>query len=219
MIDPKNHGASPPPPVDEAEPAAGSPAPEGASRGDPVRPAAPSATPSQGDATDRRGALRTLVLVGSAAYTGALVVPAARFLAGTAAGGGAAGGRWVRVARLADLAPGTPRRLAVIGDRRDAFTVSKREVLGSVWLVREGEDVRALSATCPHLGCSIDLGGDGKSFACPCHTSRFALSGAVESGPSPRGMDALAARVVDGFVEVDFRRYREGVPDRQEVGG
>jgi Rieske Fe-S protein len=65
----------------------------------------------------------------------------------------------------------------------------------------------------------VDLVEDKKSFSCPCHTSRFALSGAAESGPSPRAMDALETRVQDGWVEVDFRRFRQGIAEREEVSG
>lgn len=167
----------------------------------------------------RRGALRALVAIGSLAYAGALAVPAVQFVTGpaTSAGGGGKA-RWVRVGRLEDLPQGEPRRMQVIGDERDAFTLVKDELLGSVWLLREGDKVRAMSATCPHLGCAIDVGADKKSFGCPCHASRFALTGATEAGPSPRGMDALEVRVQQGWVEVDFRRYRQGITDRQEVG-
>ena len=169
---------------------------------------------------ERRGALRTLVMIGGLAYAGALAAPAARFVTGPAEGGGGAGQpRWIRVARLGDLPQGEPKRLQVVGDERDAFTRVKDQILGSVWVVREGEKVRALSAICPHLGCAIDIGADKKSFACPCHTSRFALDGAAETGPSPRGMDPLATRVQDGWVEVDYRRFRQGTAERKEVAG
>lgn len=172
-----------------------------------------------GTSEERRGALRTLVMIGGLACAGAILVPAARFLAAPASGGEGGRARWIRVAKLADLPQGEPKRLQVIGDERDAFTLVKDQALGSVWVIREGEQVRALSAVCPHLGCAIDLGGDRKSFSCPCHTSRFALSGAAEAGPSPRGMDPLSARVQDGWVEVDFRRFRQGIADREEVAG
>jgi cytochrome b6-f complex iron-sulfur subunit/menaquinol-cytochrome c reductase iron-sulfur subunit len=166
-------------------------------------------------ATDpgRRGALRTLVTAGGAVYAAAIFVPIARFLEVPASEGG---GRWVKVARLDALPEGQPRRLEIVGDARDAFTLQKDERLGAVWVVRQGDAVRALSATCPHLGCAVDLADDKKSFACPCHTSRFSAAGDVESGPSPRGMDPLTARVVDGVIEIDFRKYRQGIPERQE---
>jgi cytochrome b6-f complex iron-sulfur subunit/menaquinol-cytochrome c reductase iron-sulfur subunit len=176
-------------------------------------------TPGAPDDPDRRGALGALVVVGGAAYAGALAVPAALFLtSGSSGEGGSRRERWIRVGRLADLLPGEPRRLTVVGDERDAFTVTKDQMIGSVWVIREGDQVRAFSATCPHLGCAVDLAADKKGFACPCHTSRFALSGAAESGPSPRGMDPLRARIVGDSVEIDFRRFRIGISERTEVG-
>lgn len=167
---------------------------------------------------ERRTALRALVTIGSLAYAGALAAPAAGFVTATNGDAGQGRARWVRVGRLADLSPGgAPRRMQVIGDERDAFTITRGQMLGSVWVVREGDRVRAMSATCPHLGCSIDLNSDKQSFGCPCHASRFALSGVPEAGPSPRGLDPLEARVVDGFIEVDFRRFRQGTTEREEV--
>ena len=167
--------------------------------------------------TSRRGALTALVVAGSAVYAGALAVPAYRFLHSDDAGGGGQKERWIRVGRLEALPEGKPTRLSIVGEERDAFNLTRGK-LGSVWVLRKGKEVRALSATCPHLGCSIDLGGDNKSFSCPCHTSRFSLDGKAEAGPSPRAMDELAVRVHEGFVEVDFRRFRQGVPNKVEVG-
>jgi menaquinol-cytochrome c reductase iron-sulfur subunit len=192
----------------------------------PPRPPLPSvqasAAPLPPAPEERRGALKALVVLGSVAYAGALVIPAAGFLGGSTEGEAGRSGvreRWVRVGKLSDLSAGEPKRVQVVGDERDAFTVAKDQLLGSVWVVREGDEVRAMSSTCPHLGCAVDLNDDKKSFGCPCHASRFTLSGATEAGPSPRGMDPLGARVVDGWVEVDFRRFRQGIVDRQEVAG
>jgi cytochrome b6-f complex iron-sulfur subunit/menaquinol-cytochrome c reductase iron-sulfur subunit len=160
---------------------------------------------------------RRLVILGGLAYVGALAVPAACFVGASGESAGAAGARWIRVARLAELPEGAPRRVQIIADQRDAFTLTRAELLGSIWVTRRGDDVRALSAVCPHLGCSIDLAPDSLGFACPCHASRFGLDGAAVAGPSPRSLDPLATRLVDGFLEVDFRRFRQGIADRLEV--
>lgn len=164
----------------------------------------------------RRGALKALVTVGGIVYAGALGAVGVSFATGTA--GERASERWLRAVKLEDLPEGEPRRLAMVGDARDAFTVTPAEQLGSVWLIRKGSEVRALSAICPHLGCSVDLGPDKKGFACPCHTSSFGPDGATQSGPSPRAMDTLATRVKDGWVEVDFRKYRQGIAEKKEIG-
>ena len=124
-------------------------------------------------------------------------------------------GRWVRTVKLDDLKEGQPRRVPIIDDRRDAWTIERRVELGSVWLVRRGEKVLAFSSVCPHLGCSVNAVGE--SFACPCHTSAFDPAGKRISGPSPRDLDALETRIEDGHVAVDFRRFRIGVEGRVET--
>jgi Rieske Fe-S protein len=131
------------------------------------------------------------------------------------------GGRWVRTLKLAQLKDGEPRRVAIVADRRDAWTVERNVELGSAWLVRRGERVDALSAVCPHLGCSVNAVGpspDGATgFSCPCHTSAFDAAGRRIGGPAPRDLDALATRIEDGWVEIELRRFRIGVAEKVET--
>jgi cytochrome b6-f complex iron-sulfur subunit len=55
-----------------------------------------------------------------------------------------------------------------------------------VFLFRKGNSFRAASAVCTHLGCTVNLMGDG--FHCPCHGSVFDKTGAVVSGPAPSSL-------------------------------
>ncbi len=55
-----------------------------------------------------------------------------------------------------------------------------------VFLFRKGNSYRAVSAVCTHLGCTVNLVGEG--FHCPCHGSVFNRSGAIVSGPAPSGL-------------------------------
>jgi menaquinol-cytochrome c reductase iron-sulfur subunit len=88
-----------------------------------------------------------------------------------------------------------------------------------VWLRVVGEGkVSAWNAECPHLGCKVGFDQAKTCFACPCHDSAFTLEGEVQGGPSPRGMDPLETRVVDGHVEVRFLRYRAQIKERIEIG-
>ncbi len=172
-----------------------------------------------GEEKGRRGALKAFIVGGSAAFGCALAGPAAVFVsaplrAATATGHGA---RWVKTLRLAEIHEGQPKKVAVVADQRDAWTLSKDVELGAVWLVKEGERVLAFSVVCPHLGCSVSANPDG-SFGCPCHTSSFDAAGKRTGGPSPRGMDPLDTKVEDGVVLVDFRKFRMGTPERVEIG-
>jgi quinol---cytochrome c reductase iron-sulfur subunit, bacillus type len=171
----------------------------------------------KGDSEGRRGALKHLIVLGSAALGCAVGAPALVFVAAPVKSGGGGVERWVRTVRLETLRDGEPRKVSIVADVHDAWTVARDVDLGSVWLVRRGDAVHALSAVCPHLGCSIDALPDG-SFGCPCHTSTFAPDGAKTGGPTPRAMDPLATRIDEGFVAVDFRKFRIGTADREAIG-
>jgi Rieske Fe-S protein len=167
-----------------------------------------------GGRAGRRG-FTLAIVAGSCAIGAATAIPAAAFVVAPL-GTGSSGGRWVRTIRLDQLRDGEPKRVAIVADRRDAWTLEKGVDLGSVWLVRRGEKVTAFSAVCPHLGCSVNATAEG-AFACPCHTSAFDPEGKRKSGPAPRDLDPLATRIEDGFVAVDFRRFKIGVAERVET--
>ncbi|MDF3127669.1 ubiquinol-cytochrome c reductase iron-sulfur subunit [Kiritimatiellaeota bacterium B1221] len=76
-----------------------------------------------------------------------------------------------------------------------------------VYLVRNGNQIRALSGVCTHLGCSVNLDESGRGFHCPCHGSRFDDRGEVLRGPAARSLPWLhLERTVDGRVVVDRSR-------------
>ncbi|HEY3595090.1 MAG TPA: Rieske 2Fe-2S domain-containing protein [Polyangiaceae bacterium] len=169
---------------------------------------------------DRRGALKAIVVGGSAVFGGVIATPALTVALAPALSTTQGSDKWVRVARLGDLKDGQPRRTPVISEVTDGFTKYAHENLGAVWLMRNRDEVRALSVTCPHLGCGIEKLETG--FGCPCHTSAFDETGKHTAGPSPRDMDPVDTRVVgdgaDRVIEVRFKKYRQGVPEREEIG-
>lgn len=65
----------------------------------------------------------------------------------------------------------------------------------------EGE-LRAFSAICTHLTCTVTYEGDTETLYCPCHNGRFDLSGNVLSGPPPRPLDAFEVEVSGGDIFV-----------------
>ena len=127
------------------------------------------------------------------------------------------------VADLAGIpADGVPRRFAVVADRVDAWTGFAAEPVGAVYLRREADadSVQALSATCPHAGCFVEIDPTGRCFRCPCHNSSFTLDGGIVApSPSPRPMDRLECRVGNnGEVEVKWQRFRAGVAEKVVQG-
>ena len=115
---------------------------------------------------------------------------------------------------------GVPRQFAVIAERVDAWTGFAAEPIGAVYLRRAkgSATVEALSATCPHAGCFVEMEATGKCFRCPCHNSEFTFDGGIVApSPSPRPMDALECRVAkNGEVEVKWQKFRAGVAGKVE---
>src|SRR5262245_45368901 len=98
-----------------------------------------------------------------AALVGALVaVPGIEHIRNTLRAGASAPNTRRRVVRWKDLRPGEPAQFPIIGERRDAWHVQPREVIGRVWLVRrqeagtpEASGVTAFTSLCPHMGCQV----------------------------------------------------------------
>ena len=53
-----------------------------------------------------------------------------------------------------------------------------------IFVIRKEGKVRALSAVCTHLGCTVGTQGEG--YHCPCHGSSFSADGGNTGGPAPR---------------------------------
>jgi Rieske Fe-S protein len=73
----------------------------------------------------------------------------------------------------------------------------------NVFIYRDYEGVRALSAVCTHLGCVLEVTEEG--FQCPCHGSRFNERGRILSGPAQRSLAYFKVDVApDGQLLVDM---------------
>jgi len=115
---------------------------------------------------------------------------------------------------------GTPRSFPVIADRVDAWTVAKDQVVGGVFLRREGDEIIAMTVICPHAGCTIGIKAtpEGSEYFCPCHNATFDLAGdVVGASPSPRPMDTLDVAVVDGMVMVRYQNFKLGGTTKEVV--
>lgn len=107
--------------------------------------------------------------------------------------------KWTDVAALRGLPDGKPRRVDVEGT--------------PVLLLRQGDRIRAIGATCPHLAGPLDEGKiEGDTVTCPWHGSVFSLDdGAVIHGPSTFPVTAYEIRINDGRVEIRANAERAGM--------
>src|ERR671912_2570261 len=106
--------------------------------------------------------------------------------------------KWTEVAALEDLPDGKPHRV----EANDT----------PVLLLRQGDRIRAIGATCPHLGGPLDEGPiEGNTVTCPWHGSVFCLTdGALIHGPAMMPVVAYEVRVENGQVAIRANARRAG---------
>ncbi|HUO26196.1 MAG TPA: Rieske 2Fe-2S domain-containing protein [Candidatus Aquilonibacter sp.] len=65
---------------------------------------------------------------------------------------------------------------------------------GLLILTGDGQ-YHALSATCTHLGCTVQYRGDLREIWCACHNGTYDLNGRNISGPPPRPLQLYQVHV------------------------
>ncbi len=110
-----------------------------------------------------------------------------------------AGVQWIKAGELRDFAPGNPHSVSFRRSRTDAWKTDSEEA--NAWVVNQGAGrITAFSPICTHLGCLYRWQAAAHQFVCPCHGSRFAISGEVLAGPAPRPLDRYEVRLEGGAV-------------------
>ena len=66
-------------------------------------------------------------------------------------------------------------------------------------------ELRAFSAVCTHLDCTVQYRDDISRIWCACHNGHFDLTGRNVAGPPPRPLDAFDVNVRDDEIVVSKR--------------
>lgn len=193
-------------------------------------PAASAAAPASPELGPRELGRRRFVgraaLGAGAALTAAIATPSVAMLLSPVLDRAAeASAGWRTVGPVARFAVGAPPvRVQVTEDKQDKWLVRRDVPVGSVLVRRLSEaEFRVLSAKCPHLGCSVKVVEGEDALQCPCHRSHFDGAGALlphadgQPNPAPRGLDALAWRVADGALQIQWVEYKTGTADQVPV--
>lgn len=142
--------------------------------------------------TGRRRALVVFVNTVVALIGGGLSAVLGAFALGSR--GNTSQTRWSRAGTTEDLKPDEPVARVLSVARVDGwYRARARETVFLVW---DGDKtIRAMSATCTHLGCQVRWEPKEKKFRCPCHGGVYAADGTVLEGPPPRPLQTIDARI------------------------
>lgn len=129
---------------------------------------------------DRRTFLDALLTVGFVSTAAAIAYPVARF--------------------LVPPESGEPATASVVAIKASALRPNSGVIFkfgskpGIVVRSPDG-DVRAFSAVCTHLDCTVQYKPDTAQLWCACHNGLYDLGGNVVSGPPPRNLEKFAVNL------------------------
>jgi Rieske Fe-S protein len=148
--------------------------------------------------------------------------------------------------KLDELTLDSPKQGVISDTRIDGWTLYPNDVIGRVWVVpiaarpaglstREAVEnfnqeeakkaayVLVFTTICPHLGCSVNVGGPG--FACPCHNATFLLNGTrgTAANPALRGMDTLDWEIDTddpefNRIKVRYQSFVTSIAEKKPIG-
>jgi len=162
----------------------------------------------------RRGFLSWVLGIGTVGVAGALSVPLIRFaldpLTRTSTETG-----WSDLGPADDFSEvNVPQKRTINIIQTDGWR--KIESEKSVYVIKGTDNqLTVMTATCPHLGCSVKWNDNTHHFKCPCHNGEFTSAGTLVSGPPPRDMDTLESKVEDGHLKVRYQSFRNLVKTKE----
>lgn len=159
---------------------------------------------------DRRSFLGKVTGLIMATVAGVLGVAATRFALFPAFKRNSEEGVWRVVGALDDIPEHQPIKRNIVLTQDAGWGQFNSQRL--VWVIRDGSHLTVFSATCPHLGCTVNT--TIKGFICPCHGSAWDAEGRHLGGPALRGLDVLEYRVDDGILQVKYRYFKQGVKEK-----
>jgi len=77
------------------------------------------------------------------------------------------------------------------------LAAGESHIASDFMLFDDGTDAWAISRHCTHLGCTVNYHEKDQIIECPCHQSRFALSGKVLHGPAKRDLNSYKVEKLD----------------------
>jgi cytochrome b6-f complex iron-sulfur subunit len=83
---------------------------------------------------------------------------------------------------------------------KDSGTIIKFGNKPVILLRTANDELRAFSATCTHLDCTVQYRKDFGLIWCACHNGKYDVNGRNVSGPPPRPLDEYKVNVQGGEV-------------------
>ncbi len=142
------------------------------------------------DERGRRNVLNWLLAVWGGGVLGSVFYPIARYLSPPE----------VPEATAVSVRAGSAKSLAPNSGRVVPFGSRPAIVIRT-----PSGDLRAFSATCTHLDCTVQYRPDMQRIWCACHNGQYDLNGRNVAGPPPRPLEAFDVNVTGDEIAISRR--------------
>lgn len=146
----------------------------------------------------RRKALARFVAIGAGAL-GSTLASLVALVATPRANRSAS--RWRAVGAMSDLPPDGPMSAVIAERQADGWYQTRKQSV--VFIDRDATGLRAMSATCRHLGCRVRWDDATSQYHCPCHGGVYSRAGEVVSGPPPEPLRRLPVRLNEQTSQIE----------------
>ncbi len=167
-------------------------------------------------AVSRRKFLSRALGLIAALISGAVATPVLGYFLSPAITKGKASAAWQDIGPLEDFPIGKAVAVPFASRERDGWVT--KEITRAVWVLRRSEDnFWVYNPHCTHLGCYVNWQENTQTFNSHCHGGIFAKDGIVLGGPPPRPLDTLDWKVQKGRLQIVYKDFLVGLPDKKEV--
>lgn len=98
----------------------------------------------------------------------------------------------ITAAKVGELAPNT-------------YKIFKFGATPGILINTQDGELKAFTAICTHLTCTVIYESDTESLFCPCHNGRFDLNGNVISGPPPSPLESYSVEISGDDIVISKR--------------
>jgi Rieske Fe-S protein len=146
--------------------------------------------PVSGKTQGRRSVLNWLLRLWGGGVVGSIFYPVARYLSPPD----------IPEAATLSVSAGSARTLLSNSGRVVPFGSRPAIIIRTL----TGE-LRAFSATCTHLDCTVQYRPDMQRIWCACHNGQYDLNGRNVAGPPPRPLDPYDVNITDDEITIARR--------------
>lgn len=103
---------------------------------------------------------------------------------------------------LSHLSKPSPKKVFI--SKSELEKIKELHLFADIIIVKKEQKYLVFSRKCPHLGCKLNYDPEKELIVCPCHQSKFYLTGKYIEGPAKRDLQKLPFEYNEEGIKVEI---------------